>query len=204
MSNSTRPCGTTCSGFQEGVGLPPGLPLADDLTGGAPCRCHDIAPGGNREGLVNRIIAKAPGRLDVFCYNAEYLFFPVLRNAHSRRTAGLPHRGTARRHAVLRGRLYAGRSGRMARRVSPGRRWIWTGRAITRWHAPTRQPTTPGNGSWISSAGCAGASRNMCPPTAARSTGSPVPRQTRADPAAGITPFPTRNTTPTPARGTTI
>ena len=41
------------------------------------------AAGDDFTKAVNAVIAAAPGTWLYYCFNAEYLFFPVLRNAHA-------------------------------------------------------------------------------------------------------------------------
>ncbi|HKK96982.1 MAG TPA: hypothetical protein VJ928_02300 [Marivita sp.] len=54
----------------------PEFQIADDIVDRVIRVDANIARDGNREELVNRIIAKAPGVWMYVCYNAEYLFFP--------------------------------------------------------------------------------------------------------------------------------
>lgn len=54
----------------------PEFDLAADIKGRALRVDANIARDGNRDEIVNRIIARAPGVWMYVCYNAEYLFFP--------------------------------------------------------------------------------------------------------------------------------
>ena len=64
-------------GFKTVLGfMMPEFQIADDIVDRVIRVDANIARDGNREELVNRIIAKAPGVWMYVCYNAEYLFFP--------------------------------------------------------------------------------------------------------------------------------
>ena len=68
---------------------------------------------------------------------------------------------------------------------------------------PGTAAAAPASGSWISSGACAGASRSTCPPTAAASTASRCSARKKGCAFCPTTGCRSRNTTPTPAPGTT-
>ena len=120
-----------------------------------------------------------------YCYNAEYLFYPVLRDAHDRRDAGLSRRRAARCDADLCGRSLCRRSGRHPDAVSLEDAHLDRSGYYALARNDAAITATPRNGSWISLAGCAGAMKSMSPRRAARSTGSRCFGRHRADPARG-------------------
>jgi hypothetical protein len=141
---------------------------------------HDVYAEAALPEAVNRIAEAAAGSWVYYCYNAEYLFFPFCETRTVRDL--LSFHAEERREAMLTYviDLYAGDLNRHGQRGLAGRPRTWTGRAITRWPARTRRRTgTPRTASWISSAACAGGSRNTSPGPGARSTASGSSRRAR-------------------------
>jgi hypothetical protein len=120
---------------------------------------HNVHADSAMMSAVNRLIEAAPGLWMYYCYNAEYLFFPFCETRNIREM--LTFHTEERRDAVLSYviDLYAKDLDLFPNAVSLA--------------VPIRPTTTiPRNASWISSAGCAGGSRNISRRRAARSTGS--------------------------------
>ena len=130
----------------------------------------DRARGDAFHDAVNAMIEAMPGEWLYYCFNTEYLFFPFCET----RTVGemLAFHTEERRDAMLTYvvDLYAGDLEENPDGISMEDALL--DRAITRSRGSTRPTTTtPRKDSWISSAACAGGSRNIFPPIAAASTG---------------------------------
>ena len=162
------------AGFREIVLLAPeALQLTASLEEAVHRVRYDMHADRALTGAMNAIIAATtPGQWLYYCYNAEYLFFPFCEN----RTVGemLAFHLEERRNAMLTNvvDLYADDLDRFPDAVSIENAHLDKSGYYAL--APPTPPTTtiPRSGSWISSAGCAGASRSTSTRSAAGSTGS--------------------------------